>query len=361
MKNNDYTRMVALTLVLISLAGCATTTTRPTGASDVAVEAEKRIQAALVVRTYKTDAERLYRLAYPIYQASTELCRADKVGPSLGLIGVATLDTVPSDYRDAAQTELGLTQGVSVTFLPVNSAAARSGLQLGDQIIGVGVTAIPVGRLGLVNFARAAQSIEASEKTIDLTVLRQGAQLVIPVELELLPRIGLNYDVFSPMVNAWADGTSINFTRGLIRAMPADASISMVVAHELAHNCQGHIEAKRTNAVGGLLLDLLAASAGVNTQGAFTDFAARAYSVDFEREADYVGLYYLARAGVSISEARDAYRLLTIETGGALTAGYGATHPANPERFVRMEATEREIAAKQNAMQDLVPEQQTKK
>jgi len=361
MKHLTQVRLAWLCLAWIGLAGCATTSTLPTSASDVAIEAEKRIQAALVVRTYKTDAERLYRLAYPIYQASTELCRADKVGPSLGLLGVATLDTVPTDYRDAAQSELGLTQGVSITFLPANSAAARSGLQLGDQIIGVGTVAIPVGRMGLVNFARAAQSIDDSARTIDLTVLRQGNQVVVPVELELLPRIGLNYDVFSPMVNAWADGTSINFTRGLIRAMPADASISMVVAHELAHNCQGHIESKRTNAMGGLLLDLLAASAGVNTQGAFTDFAARAYSADFEREADYVGLYYLARAGVSISEARDAYRLLTVETGGALTAGYGATHPANPERFVRMEATEREILSKKTADLPLLPEQQAKK
>jgi len=361
MSGDHLAHKLATVLAIILLGGCATTSTVPTSASDVAIEAEKRIQAGLVVRTYKTDAERLYRLAYPIYQASTALCRADKVGPSFGLLGVATLDTVPVDYRDAAQTELGLTQAVSVTFLPVDSAAAKSGVQLGDQIIGVGTTAIPVGRMGLVSYARAAQTIEASVRTLDLTILRQGSQLVIPVELELLPRIGLNYDVFSSMVNAWADGTSINFTRGLIRAMPADASISMVVAHELAHNCQGHIEAKRTNAMGGLLLDLLAASAGVNTQGTFTDFAARAYSADFEREADYVGLYYLARAGVSVSDARDAYRLLTIETGGSLTAGYGATHPANPERFVRMEATEREIVNKQNSGQPLIPEQQSKK
>jgi hypothetical protein len=48
--------------------------------------------------------------------------------------------------------------------------------------------------------------------------------------------------------------------------------------------------------------------------------------------------------------------LLTVETGAALTAGYGATHPANPERFVRMEATEKEIQAKRSALQQLVPE-----
>ena len=349
-------RVILAVFVLIGLAGCATTTTAPTGASGVAVEAEKRNQAGLVVKSYKADASRLYRLAYPIYQSAAEICRSDKVGPSLGLIGVATLDTVPKDYKDAAQAELGLAQGVSITFLPEYSAAAKSGLMVGDQVIGVGKTAIPIGRAGLSAFAKAAQSLDVTSMQVDVTVIRNGVQVVVLVKPEILPRIGLNYDPFTSMVNAFADGTSVNFTRGLLRSMPTDTSVSMVVAHELAHNCQGHIEAKKTNAMGGLALDILAAAAGVNTQGAFSKVAANAFSVDFEREADYVGLYYLARAGVSISEARDAYRLLTVETGAALTAGYGATHPANPERFVRMEATEKEIEAKRSALQPLVPE-----
>jgi Zn-dependent protease with chaperone function len=350
-------RVYSAALLLVFLTGCAGTTTMPTGVSGVAVEAEKRIQAGLVVKAYKSDAERLYRLAYPIYQAAAEICRADKVGPSIGLVGVSSVDTVPRDYKDAAQAELGLAQGVSITFLPSASAAAKSGLQVGDQIIGVGTMPIPIGRTGLIAFNRAVQTLDSSLGMVDVAVVRNGAQQVIPVELERLPRISLNYDPFSPMVNAFADGTSVNFTRGLLRAMSSDASVSMVVAHELAHNCQGHIEAKRTNAMGGLLLDILAASAGVNTQGAFSNAAASAYSMDFEREADYVGLYYLARAGLSVSEARDAYRLLTVETGAALTAGYGATHPANPERFVRMEETEKEIETKKSAGEVLIPQQ----
>ena len=40
-------RVIPAVFVLIGLAGCATTTTAPTVASGVAVEAEKRIQAGL--------------------------------------------------------------------------------------------------------------------------------------------------------------------------------------------------------------------------------------------------------------------------------------------------------------------------
>lgn len=336
--------------------GCATTTTSPTGASRTAVATEELVQSTLVVRAYKTDAARLYRLAYPIYQSATEICRADKVGPSLGLIGVSSLDVVPKNYRAAAQSELGLSQHVTVIFLPETSAAAKAGLKVGDQITAVGKTVIPTGTKGLTALAKASQSIQTSETTVSISVLRSNEVKIISVNPETMPRIGLNYDVFSPVVNAFADGTTINFTRGLVRAMGSDQTINMVVAHELAHNCQGHLEAKRTNAMGGLVLDLLAASAGVDTQGLFTKTAGNAFSADFEREADYVGLYYLARAGLAVSEARDAYRLLTVETGAELQAGYGSTHPANPERFVRMEATEKEIASKAAAHQPLVPE-----
>ena len=48
-----------------------------------------------------------------------------------------------------------------------------------------------------------------------------------------------------------------------------------------------------------------------NTKGAFTKTAAKraqnAYSPEFEAEADYVGLYILARAGYNIDRAPDAW------------------------------------------------------
>jgi predicted Zn-dependent protease len=77
-----------------------------------------------------------------------------------------------------------------------------------------------------------------------------------------------------------------------------DAELVGVLGHEIAHNAMGHIEARKKNALlGGLLgaiLDVAAATQGVNTQGQntanFMAAAARAFSQDFEREADYVGM-----------------------------------------------------------------------
>ena len=98
------------------------------------------------------------------------------------------------------------------------------------------------------------------------------------------------------------------------------------------------------NAAGGLLLDLLVAGLGVNTQGAFTKAAASAYSQGFEAEADHVGLYIMALAGYEIDDAPNFWRRMAIEHPTGI--GYGGLHPTTPERFLGLERGIAEI--KQN-------------
>ena len=56
----------------------------------------------------------------------------------------------------------------------------------------------------------------------------------------------------------------------------------------------------------GLVFDILAAVAGVNTGGDFmrigAEAGAGAFSQDFEAEADYVGVYLMARGGYDTIE-----------------------------------------------------------
>ena len=86
----------------------------------------------------------------------------------------------------------------------------------------------------------------------------------------------------------------------------------------IAHNAMGHIDAKMANAMAGagvgLIFDILAAVAGVNTGGDFMrvgmNAGAGAYSQSFEAEADYVGLYLMARARMAVDEVPDFWRML---------------------------------------------------
>ncbi len=81
---------------------------------------------------------------------------------------------------------------------------------------------------------------------------------------------------------------------------------------------------------------------------------AQAYSKDFEREADYVGLYILARAGHDLEGALDIFRAFAIAEPGS--SRYSSTHPSHTERILLMEATIREIETKRAAGEALEPE-----
>ncbi len=153
-------------------------------------------------------------------------------------------------------------------------------------------------------------------------------------------------------LNAYADGSSIHVTPLMVELADTDEQLALVLSHEMAHNIMAHVSAKTTNAIAGTVLglaaDVLAASQGFDTSGAFTrlgsDVGAVSYSVSFEQEADYVGLYILARSGYKPERAVTFWRRLSAaEPNGAYG---GVTHPSNPERSVAMQATLAEIEYK---------------
>lgn len=70
--------------------------------------------------------------------------------------------------------------------------------------------------------------------------------------------------------------------------------------------------------LGGLLgavIDVAAATQGIRTDmtGRGMRAAAAAFSQDFEREAVYVGVYYVERAGIDATEAASFSRRMTAE------------------------------------------------
>lgn len=162
-------------------------------------------------------------------------------------------------------------------------------------------------------------------------------------------------------LNAWADGENIRMTYGMMHFLNNDDEVAMVLAHEYAHNLMGHLAAAENNmligAVLGAALEGLAGTQGIDMGGGVVEDAARvgaiAYSPSFEREADYIGLYVLSRAGYNPNKAKDIWRRFTVEDPEGV---YGSeTHPSNPERFVLLQRTIDEINEKKKARQPLLP------
>ncbi len=163
-------------------------------------------------------------------------------------------------------------------------------------------------------------------------------------------------------VNAWADGEKVMVTPAMVAFTASEAELAMVVAHEYAHNVLKHVQSTQMNSLGGALagalVDAFAASRGWNTGSEFSGLGAEMgrlrYSIAFEKEADYVGLYIVARAGYDLRQAQLFWRRMSAYDPDGIYGG--STHPSNAERFVAMNAVIREIDAKQQAGQPLLPE-----
>jgi hypothetical protein len=75
-----------------------------------------------------------------------------------------------------------------------------------------------------------------------------------------------------------------------------------------------------------------------------------------ENEADYVGLYMMARAGYDVDQAQVFLRRLVAAYPNAEPAGWANTHPSDAERAVAVRLAAEEIKCKQALGALLVPE-----
>lgn len=162
-------------------------------------------------------------------------------------------------------------------------------------------------------------------------------------------------------LNAHADGKQIVIYPAMVEFAKNDNHLAFILAHEYTHHMMSHVQATQQNVTGGALLgtlaDLLAASQGVNTQGQFGQLGAQtallSYSPEFEHEADYIGLYVLARAGFDYAQAPGFWRDMSRNNPKGIYNR--TTHPTTPERFVMMNKTIEEIERKKAAGQKLLP------
>ncbi len=159
----------------------------------------------------------------------------------------------------------------------------------------------------------------------------------------------------SAEINAHASGDAIYINKGIIKFVKNDDELAAIVGHEMAHNVRQHLRDQDFNAaVGHLLVDLpIRLLLGVNTY-AGARVGAQMFSPEYEAEADYVGLYYAARAGYDIHNVADVWRRMSVEYPQIITLV--TTHPSNSQRFVGLAADAAEIDRKRAEGLPLVPD-----
>lgn len=145
--------------------------------------------------------------------------------------------------------------------------------------------------------------------------------------------------------NAWAlPGGKIAINRGLLTELGSEAELAAVLGHEIVH------AAARHGAQGmerGILLQGAVMAAGVATSGTdYADLAAggaglaaglvgQKYGRDAERESDYYGMQYMARAGYDPRAAVQLQQTFVRLSEGKQSnwlSGLFSSHPPSQER-----------------------------
>jgi Zn-dependent protease with chaperone function len=339
-------------LLAAALTACAPTTQRA-ALDDGLVEEEAKKQRSLALQTQMQRQARLTRIAYPILESAALLCK-DKTRLTIGALYVNTYSFSP-ELRAIAAQDLKLTDELTVIQVPPGSPGEIAGLKERDVLVALNTQPIPRGEFAAKAFFEITQTQLQAGVPAELTVRRDAVEQTLVLNPDLICSFPV---VVGPGddVNAYADGSKVVIQKGMMRFAESDDEIALVVAHELAHNAMTHVQSQTTNYWLGSVVDILAAAYGINTGGLFGSMASNYYSKDFEAEADYVGLYMLARSGGNIEGAPLFWRRLAAENPGSIDrGGMLASHPATPERFVAMEATIKEIEAKRAANQPLLP------
>jgi Zn-dependent protease with chaperone function len=337
-------------------AGCAVPDSRLPELSKSDVEAEQRLEQVAQMRDYYVQRARVDNVAFHIRVANRRFCKL--VAPQLGLYA-GTVESLPKKYRSYSHEALAISwTKPTVISVADGSPAATAGLKVGDQILSLDNDVVPAthtdGWIGDWLTKHHGEPVRVSFN-------RDGKlddRMVYPVAACAIP---INY-VSNPTPNAFTDAKKIVIQSGILRVAQTDAQLAVVIGHELAHVNLGHYGKRTQNmllgAMGGAMVDGGFMLGGLYTGRTFTRrmaaVGAHAFSVSFEREADYVGTYYAARAGYDISGAEQIWRNLSLESPNSIRLK--SDHPLTPARFVQMQKTIAEIEDKKRRGLALVPD-----
>lgn len=307
--------------IAFGLAGCASIVTVPPLPAENDLQTELKSQAATAATRQQNYLIRLTDVAGPIMVANAALC--PRLRPYYGLTTHSD-KSYPEGLRDALKSGGAVNEANTVLHVVADGPADKVGIKAGDMILnedGASISAKTLRRQTTADNGRA-----------DLRIKRGPEMLTLSVQT--MPACNYSLGIrHAGTVNAIATGRSITVTTGMMDFTKTDAELAAIIGHELAHNTLSHIRKIATTYV-------------------FSGGATR-YTRPFETEADYVGLYYAARAGYDIENVEDIWR--RIGHHNPVSVGRAKTHPATPDRFLRLKATYAEIEAKRAAGEALIP------
>ena len=215
-----------------------------------------------ILDDYKALNIRLDRLSQPLLAGNHDIC--DQTIDDNG-IRWHQLEDYPEDLQPVAQSHWNVNSEPSVFYVLPGSSADKAGIKAGDRPI-----------------KAKLESISGDNPVCRYAVLVS----------------------YIDEINAYATGSEIVVTSGMLRSIKDDQYMTLVLAHELSHNILDHIDTPDGN--------------------------------EMERQADEAAVKLMARAGLDFEDAiqrREAYQIKS--ANGEDLAEFDATRIANFKKYSR--------------------------
>ena len=180
-------------------------------------------------------------------------------------------------------------------------------------------------------------------------VERSNTKLSFDVVPEMQPYVHIRLKE-TGKINAYAKFTGIEFTTGMVHFVEDEDELAVIMGHELAHLTAKHLPKNISMAaLCGTLGGLTGPFAPLTTQALYAP-----YSRKNEREADYLGLIYAHNAGYDVQKGAALWKRFALEIPRSRSKSFLRSHPASPERILRVKMVGEMIKSDENPLVDLI-------
>ncbi len=320
--------IISLALVIFLLInGCANT--GPPLSETELKKLEDEIEA-LATEIYINDSVRVWKVGFDILSILPE--GTLKKRAVIGALIIDNTEDIAKFYK------LPTEEGCVVIGVINNYVADLAGLKQGDIIKKIDSKKIKDN--GKIKFK--------ADKFSTIIVERNGTRLSFNVKPEEIPYVRIDLKQ-TGKINAYAKFSGIQFTSGMVHFVEDDNELAVIMGHELAHLTYKHLpKSISMAALCGTLGGLTGPFAPLTTQALYAP-----YSRETEREADYIGLIYANSAGYNIEKGIGLWKRFALEIPKSRSKSFLRSHPASPERILRVKKVVELIKSGKNPLEDL--------